>query len=72
MTKQNLKNSPKKTTNQLKKHINKIIAANNTEIGSIKLTKITGDYKLRYIYGRIKTHNQGNPIRPIPNPIYYL
>ena len=53
--KQNFKNSPKISPTNLK-HIIKIITANNTEIGFIKLTKITGDYKPRYIYGIIKTH----------------
>ena len=75
-TEENLKNAPKTPTNQLKKHINKIITVNNTEIGSIKPTKITEGYKPGYIYGKIKTHKLGNPIRPIisqiPTPVYYV
>ena len=41
------------------------MTANNAKVGSIKLTKITRDYKPGYIDGKIKTHNQGNPIRSI-------
>ena len=66
MTKQNFKNSP----NELKKHINKIITPNNIEIRTIKLTKITGDYKPGYIYSEIKTHKHGNPMRPIISDSY--
>ena len=57
----------------LKKYINKIITANNAEIGSIKQTKITEHYKPGYIYRKIKTHKQGHPIRliisQVPIPI---
>ena len=57
----------KNPTDQLKKHINKIVTVNNTEIG------ITGEYKPGYIYDKIKTHKQINPIRPdilqIPTPL---
>ena len=56
MTKQNLKNPSKTPQNNFKKLINKNITANNAGIRSIKLMKITGDYKLGYIYDKIKSH----------------
>ena len=72
---ENLPYNIKHLTDQLKKHIKKIITANNTEIRSIKLQKITGDYKPRYIYSKIKTHKQSNPIKPIisriPTPVHH-
>ena len=50
--------------------------ANNTEICSIKVTKIIGDYRPGYIKRKIKTHNTGNPIiliiSQIPTPAYYI
>ncbi len=53
-----------------------MITANNAEIGSIKLRKIIGDHKSRYISGKMKTHKQGHPIRPItsqiPTPVYRI
>ena len=44
-----LKNSPKTPLTNLNNTLTKL-SANNAEIGSIKLTKITGDYKPGYIY----------------------
>ena len=48
----------------------------NAAQGSIHFQKIVGDYTLGYIYGNVKTHKNGNPLRPIisqiPSPTYHL
>ena len=48
----------------------------NAKSGGIKLKKLSGDYDLGYLYGNVKTHKPGNPIRPIisqiPTPTYRL
>ena len=58
------------------KQINKIITVNNAEIDNIKLPKIIRDFKPSYIYGKIKIHKPGNPLRPIisqiPTSAYYI
>ena len=45
-------------------------------MGSIELTKITADYKPRYICVKMETNKQGNPIGQIisriPNLIYHI
>ena len=60
----------------LKKKANKLIDRLNAVMGDIKLPKIIGDYKPGYIYGNVKTHKPGNPLRPIisqiPTPTYNL
>ena len=66
----------KDTTDNLKKSVNALISANNAEIGSKKLTKITGEYKPGYLYGTVKIHKPGAPLRPIisqiPTPVYNI
>ena len=61
-------------TNQLKSKINKLIPANNAELNSSKLPKITGDYKPGYLYRTVKIHKPNHLLRPIisqiPTPIY--
>ena len=63
-------------TDQLKSKINKLINANNADLHNIKLPKIIGDYKPGYIYGTVKIHKPGNPLRPIishvTTPTYQL
>ena len=63
-------------TEQLKQRANKLMEALNTSYDDIKLSKIVGDYKPGYIYGNVKTHKIGNPLRPIipqiPVPTYNL
>lgn len=53
---------------------NKHIKTANAVIGRNILTPIVGNYKPGYIYGTVKTHKEGNPLRPIisqiPSPIY--
>ena len=63
-------------TEDIKKRANVIIRAVNAKIGGTKLPLLTGDYNLGYCYGNVKTHKQGNPLRPIisqiPTPTYHL
>ena len=63
-------------TKQLTSKLNKLIGAANAAIGDIHFAKITGEYSTGYVYGNIKTHKPGNPLRPIisqtPAPSYYL
>ena len=63
-------------TDDIKKKANDLIDAQNAVIDDIKLKKIIGDYKPGYIYGNVKTHKNGNPLRPIisqiPTPTYQL
>ena len=59
---------------QLKTKVNKLIAAVNKHSPTKILQPIIGEYKPGYIYGTVKTHKNGNPLRPIvsqiPTPIY--
>ena len=59
---------------QLKKRLNKLISVVNAEAGGIKFDPLIGDYSPGYFYGNVKTHNAGNPLRPIisqiPTPSY--
>ena len=55
---------------------NKLIDAVNARQDGTRLPKIVGDYDLGYLYGNVKTHKAGNPLRPIisqiPTPTYNL
>ena len=66
----------KDPSKELKHKANQLIDCQNAIVGDIKLNKIVGDYEPGYIYGNIKTHKPGNPIRPIisqiPTPTYKL
>ena len=63
-----------------KKHLNSLIDAANDYIdvagGCTKFERITGEYSPGYMYGNVKTHKEGNPVRPIisqtPTPSYRL
>ena len=58
-----MKNNP---NNQFKSKINKlIINVNNANHNNIKLPKIIDDYEHGYIYGNVKIHKPGYPLRPI-------
>ena len=63
-------------TETLKKKLNGLIATANAKIDDVHFKKITGEYRPGYLYGTIKTHKQGEPIRPIisqiPSPTYQL
>ena len=53
-----------------------MFTSQNPEIDSIKLSKFLVDYKLGYIWGKIKTHEPGNPHNPtisqIDTPACYI
>ena len=63
-------------TSKLKLKANKLIDTLNSVQGDIKIDKIVGDYTPGYVYGNVKIHKQGNPLRPIisqcPTPTYQL
>ena len=63
-------------TEKLKQDANKLIEALNAAQGDLKIPKIIGDFQPGYIYGSVKTHKKGNPLRPIisqiPTPTYNL
>ena len=60
----------------LKQNVNGVIDKVNAVRGDLKLDKIIGDYQPGYMYGNVKTHKNGNPLRPIisqiPTPTYQL
>ena len=62
------------TTATLKTRVNKLIDAANAEVDGIHLQKVTGECGPGYLYGNVKTHKPGQPIRPIisqiPTPTY--
>ena len=63
------KDIKKDETNQINKKANVVITAVNTYKDDIKLQHIIGNYSLGYMYGNVKTHKTGNPIRPIISQI---
>ena len=58
----------------LKKKLNNLISVANAEVGGTKFDKLIGDFQPGYFYGNVKTHKDGNPLRPIisqiPTPSY--
>lgn len=66
----------KDITNSVKQKANKVINAVNSIQDGVKLKLIVGDYLPGYIYGNVKTHKQGNPLRPVisqvTTPTYQL
>ncbi|XP_066988217.1 uncharacterized protein [Macrobrachium rosenbergii] len=64
------------TTNAIKVRVNKVIDTINAKMGGVHFQKITGEYSPGYMYGNVKTHKNGNPLRPIisqiPTPTYAL
>ena len=61
---------------KLQTDANKLIETLNAVKNDLGISKIIGDFKPGYAYGNIKTHKEGNPIRPIisqiPTPTYNL
>ncbi|XP_066956243.1 uncharacterized protein [Macrobrachium rosenbergii] len=66
----------KNPVDEIRREANRIIETVNVASNALHLPPITGDYDLGYIYGDIKTHKQGKPLRPIisqiPAPTYQL
>ncbi|XP_076049329.1 uncharacterized protein LOC143030005 [Oratosquilla oratoria] len=60
----------------IKRKVNKVIESVNAVTDDIKLPLLSGDYDLGYMYGNVKNHKPGNPLRPIisqiPTPTYSL
>ena len=63
-------------TDTIKKKINTIIKKIHATKSTIRLPVLTGEYSAGYAYGTVKTHKNGNPLRPIisqiPTPSYLL
>ncbi|XP_068229597.1 uncharacterized protein [Palaemon carinicauda] len=63
-------------TENIKREANSIIQTINAATNAVHLPPISGDFGLGYLYGNVKTHKQGNPLRPIisqcPAPTYQL
>ena len=70
------KHITKNPTDELKQKANALISSLNAAQDNIHLQKIIGDYSPGYIYGNVKIHKDGNPLRPIisqvPTPTYHL
>ena len=66
----------KNPVEEIKRKLNGIIERVNAVRGSKRLSMVTGDHDLGYIYGNLKTHKHGNPLRPIisqiPSPTYAI
>ena len=60
----------------IKREANSIIDGINAVNGAIHFPRICSDFDLGYIYGNVKTHKPGNPLRTIisqcPAPTYQL
>ena len=58
----------------LKVKVNDLIHSANSQSSTKQFNPIIGEYKPGYIYGTVKTHKNGNPLRPIvsqiPTPTY--
>ena len=61
---------------EIKRETNKIIERVNASSSAVHLPPISGDFDPGYLYGTVKTHKNGNPLRPIisqiPTPTYAL
>ena len=55
----------KDPTQELKKKMSRLVTKANNQQNTVKFPKIIGDYGPGYCYGTVKTHKQGNPLRPI-------
>ncbi|XP_066982655.1 uncharacterized protein [Macrobrachium rosenbergii] len=70
---QRITNNP---VDKIRREANRIIETVNAASNAFHLPPIMGDYDLEYIYGNVKTHKQGNLLRPIisqiPAPTYQL
>ena len=52
-------------TNKLKAKVNRLIDSANAVIGDVRFSKVIGDFPPGYAYENVKTHKEGNPLRPI-------
>ncbi|XP_068212696.1 uncharacterized protein [Palaemon carinicauda] len=63
-------------TEDIKREANQIIQTINDATNTVHMPPISGDLRLGYSYGNVKTHKQGNPLQPIisqcPAPTYQL
>ncbi|XP_068231961.1 uncharacterized protein [Palaemon carinicauda] len=50
---------------EIKREANKTIEKINAATNAIHFQTITGDFRPGYLYGNMKTHKNGNPLRPI-------
>ena len=61
-------------TADLKKRVNALLKSANAVIGGVHFPLIIGEYHPGYLYGNVKIHKNGNPLRPIisqiPTPTY--
>ncbi|XP_068203705.1 uncharacterized protein [Palaemon carinicauda] len=69
--------TPKLSYNPIKeitREGNKTIEKNNAATNAVHFQTMTGDFSPGYLYGNVKSHKNGNPLRPInsqcPTPIY--
>ncbi|XP_068200612.1 uncharacterized protein [Palaemon carinicauda] len=53
------------TVEDIKREANRTIEAINAATNAVHLPMISGDFGPGYLYGNVKTHKQGNPLRPI-------
>ncbi|XP_076039346.1 uncharacterized protein LOC143024430 [Oratosquilla oratoria] len=60
----------------LKRKVNQVLDTVNAVTDKTHIRKLTGDFDLGYVYGNVKTHKAGNPLRPIisqiPTPTYRI
>ncbi|XP_076065030.1 uncharacterized protein LOC143039063 [Oratosquilla oratoria] len=54
---------------EIKRKVNNLIESVNAVADDIKLPLLSGDYYLGYMYGNVKNHKPGNPLRPIISQI---
>ncbi|XP_064082963.1 uncharacterized protein LOC135198973 [Macrobrachium nipponense] len=63
-------------TDDIKREANGVISAVNAATNAVHLPLMQGDYSLGYLYGNVKTHKLGSPLRVIisqtPAPTYDL
>ncbi|XP_064116554.1 uncharacterized protein LOC135222395 [Macrobrachium nipponense] len=52
-------------TEDIKRDANHVISTINAATNAVHLSPIQGDFSLGYLYRNIKTHKEGNPLRPI-------
>ena len=59
----------KDPTPSIKKKANSLITTLNSKCDDVKLNVLIGDFTPGYLYGNVKTHKEGYPIRPIISQI---
>lgn len=63
---QKIKEDP---TKKLKAKVNRDIKSANAVIDGVHFQTIVGEFSPGYIYGTVKTHKNGNPLRPIVSQV---